>query len=525
MIIHAYTLSIILMLLLPIALAIALRRRLAAPWWLFCLGMATFVSSQLLHFPLNDWLADMGILVRSPELQGAALLQSAAVLGFTAGFSETLARVVGFWLLNKLDHGRRWEEGVMVGLGHGGIEAMIFGAVLTAATLSSLWSLRGADLSTLDLTAEQVAAVSQQLTLFTASPLNAFAALFERAIAMGVHVTASLLVWRAFQRRNVLYVLLALAFHAAFDASAVYLVTRLGMQNVWLIEGVFLLIALPAIAWSWRIGKQRRTEVSAQADPLSTGWRLFMVALRKELLQQWRTRRVLVVGAVFALFGLISPLLAYFTPQLLSSLEGAELFAELIPTPTAADAVGQYIKNFTQFGFLIAVLMGMGAVAGEKEKGTTAMILSKPLPRWAFVLSKFVAQAAVYLLGLVLATAGAYIYTTVLFDGLNLGPFVAGNGLLLLWLLAFAAVTLLGSTLGDSTGTAAALALGGAIFLLLAGSIPQLAAFAPGALVSWASTLGLAAAPTGNAGAIVSNAVLIIICLLLAIAVFEVQEL
>jgi ABC-2 type transport system permease protein len=231
------------------------------------------------------------------------------------------------------------------------------------------------------------------------------------------------------------------------------------------------------------------------------------------------------VGAVFAMFGLMSPLIAYFTPQLLSTIEGAEMFADLVPTPTRADALGQYIKNITQFGFIIAVLLGMGAVAGEKERGTTAMVLSKPLPRWAFVLSKFVAQGALYTLGFALAAVGAYAYTAYLFEGLLLGPFLLGNVLLLLWLLTFAAVTLLGSTLADSTGTGAALALGGAILLLLAGSVPQLSPFAPSALVGWASQLGLANAAGGNAGSVAANVVIVVVCLVGAVAVFEVEEL
>lgn len=540
MIAAAYTVSVILMIGLPLALAVALRRRWAAPWWLFCLGMATFVGSQLYHFPLNNWLGDMGVLPQGVGPEGAAVVRTALILGLSAGVSETVARAAGYWILFRRRRNWQWEDGMMLGLGHGGIEAMVVGGVLTAATVSSLWSLRGTDLTTLGLTAEQLAAVSQQLTLFTTSPLNAFAGLAERAIALGVHVTASLLVWQAFRQRKPLFAVLAALFHAFFDATAVYLVLRLGTEQIWLIEGIFLLIALPAVVWSWRVGCERRSALAseamvlaneapaAQAPAAQAG--LFVVALRKELLQQWRTRRVLVVGAVFALFGLISPLLAFFTPQLLANIEGAEQFANLVPTPTTVDALGQYIKNITQFGFIIAVLLGMGAVAGEKEKGTTAMVLSKPLPRWAFVLSKFVAQAAVYLLGFVLAVVGAYAYTAYLFEDLVLGPFLLGNLLLWLWLLTFAAVTLLGSTLANSTGAGAALALGGAIVLLVAGGIPQLSAFAPSALVGWASQLGLpevaaSQAAGGNAGSVVANVVIIILCVVGSVAAFEVQEL
>ena len=524
MIVTAYAVSVILMIALPLGLAIALRRRLAAPWWLFCLGMATFVGSQVYHLPLNNWLGNAGILPQGAAPEGASLVSTALILGLSAGASETLARVVGYWILYRRRRNWQWEDGVMVGLGHGGIEAMTFGAVLTAASVSSLWALRGTDLSTLGMSPEQLAAVSQQLALFTTSPLNAFAGLVERGIAIGVHVTISLLVWQAFRQRKPFYVLLGVAFHAFFDATAVYLVYRLGLERVWVIEGIFMLIALPAVVWSWRLGAERR-KAGLAGRAFGDEAQLLLTALRKELLQQWRTRRVLVVGAVFAMFGLMSPLIAYFTPQLLSTIEGAEMFAELVPTPTRADALGQYIKNITQFGFIIAVLLGMGAVAGEKERGTTAMVLSKPLPRWAFVLSKFVAQGALYALGFALAAIGAYAYTAYLFESLLLGPFLLGNVLLLLWLLTFAAVTLLGSTLADSTGAGAALALGGAILLLLAGSVPQLSPFAPSALVGWASQLGLPDAAGGNAGAAAANVVLVVVCLVGAVAVFEVEEL
>jgi ABC-2 type transport system permease protein len=496
--------------------------------------MATFVGSQLYHLPLNNWLGEIGVLPQGVRPEGAAAVRTALILGLSAGISETVARVAGYALLFRRRRGWQWEDGLMVGLGHGGIEAMVLGGVLTAATVSSLWSLQGIDLTTLGFTAEQLAAVSQQLALFTTSPLNAFAGLVERAIALGVHVTASLMVWQAFRQRKPLLAVLAALFHALFDATAVFLVLRLGAERMWLIEGIFLLIALPAVTWSWRLGSERRSALASETavypnEALFPQVGLFMVALRKELLHQWRTRRVLVVGAVFALFGLLSPVLAYLAPQLLSSIEGAEQFADLVPTPTTADALGQYIRNITQFGFIIAVLLGMGAVAGEKEKGTTAMVLSKPLPRWAFVLSKFVAQAVVYLLGFVLAAVGAYMYTAYLFESLLPGPFLLGNLLLFLWLLTFAAVTLLGSTLANSTGAGAALGLGGAIALLLAGSFPQLGAFAPSALVGWASQLGLpevaSQAAGGNAGPVVANVVIVIVCLVGSVAAFEVQEL
>ena len=46
----------------------------------------------------------------------------------------------------------------------------------------------------------------------------------------------------------------------------------------------------------------------------------FLIVLRKELTEQWRTRRLLIVAAVLIVFGLGSPLLAKVTPEILRSV-------------------------------------------------------------------------------------------------------------------------------------------------------------------------------------------------------------
>jgi ABC-2 type transport system permease protein len=268
---------------------------------------------------------------------------------------------------------------------------------------------------------------------------------------------------------------------------------------------------------------------------------VFMVSLNKELRQLWRTRRMLVMAAVFLVFGMGSPLMAKLTPQMLNAIPGAEQFAELIPIPTAGDAMTQYIKNLSQFGFLLAVLLGMGAVVGEKERGIAPMILSKPMPRWAFIAGKFAAQFLMYLGCLILAGLGAYYYTIILFGALEFGDFALLNGLLLLWLLTFASLSLLGSTLGKSTAASAGIGLLLCVALMLAGSLPLYGALLPGGLLGWATQLGMTAAgvapvaaqeaipaalQTGaNGGAAASALVIIVLALILAIGIFEQQEL
>ncbi len=523
MITTAYTLSVTLMILAPIVAAALLRRRVQAPWFLFLIGAATFIGSQVVHLPLNDWLADIGLLPGNNTLEasGISLLQTCIILGLTAGLCEELARAAGYALLRRF---RRFEHGLMLGLGHGGIEAMVFGGVLTAATLSSLLPLRDMDLASLGLPAAQLAALTQQLVALD-NPWYAAPPLIERLLAITLHVILSMLVWRAFDRRRWGYVALAIVYHAFANAFLLYMAQQ--WESIWAIYGLLVLILLPGLLWLWRVKRETAIE-RPSLTPWRVEWTAFIAATRKEFSQLWRVKHVLVVGAVFVLFGMMSPLLAYFTPQILGSIEGAEMFADLIPTPSVADAVGQYIKNLTQFGFLMVILLGMGAIAGEKEKGTAALILSKPLPRWAFVLSKFTAQTALYIAGFLVGMLGAYYYTLFLFGPVDLGAFAFSNLLLLAWLLPFVAITLLGSALTRTLPAAGGVGLAGSVALLLTGYLPKIGPLFPGSLLGWATQVGMGVSDipiAPQAGALAASGVITLVCVLGALAAFERQEL
>jgi len=332
------------------------------------------------------------------------------------------------------------------------------------------------------------------------------------------------MVLYAFQQNKRIWVLWAILYHAIVDAIAVVLVINEIPNSI--LELSFLACLIPGLIWSIKVfGKQ----LKANAQPrLSIEWKLFSEAIRKELIQLWRTKMVLVIVGVFALFGMASPLLAYFMPQIFGSIEGAEMFKDLIPDPTIADAMTQYLKNISQFGFLIAILIGMGSVASEKEKGITEMILHKPLPRWAFILSKFTAQSLVYLLAFIVAEILAYVYIIVLFEPISFGLFTVINGLLVLWLLCFAAITILGSTVSRSIGTAAGISLAGSVALLLTAQIPQYGAISPQSLMGWAGLLGSNlqfSLETSNFTALGAGVVLIIMLLVWSVGLFEQQEL
>lgn len=250
----------------------------------------------------------------------------------------------------------------------------------------------------------------------------------------------------------------------------------------------------------------------------------FRELLRKELLEQWRTTRLPVVATVFLLVGLSSPLLARFTPEILKAVAGDQ-FQIVLPPPTVADAWDQLAKNLGQFGALIAVLLAMGSVATEKERGTAALILTKPASRGAFLVAKLVAIAVTLGISTAIAAAGAWFYTLVLFEPLPIAGFAAATILHWLALVAFAAITFLGSTLTRSALAAAGLGISAFIILGILGIVPAIGRYLPTGLGAPARGLALGQAGVDAIGPTVATVGLIAGLVVVAWVAFRRQEL
>lgn len=247
------------------------------------------------------------------------------------------------------------------------------------------------------------------------------------------------------------------------------------------------------------------------------------IAFRKEWLELIRSYRLMIVVIVLLFFGLTSPVLAKFTPELMTLIPTGGITIQM-PTPTVMDAIGQYIKNMAQFGFLLAVLLTMGAIAQEKDKGTAAMILVKPLSRGAFIVAKFLGLAAMFAIALVIAGTAAYYYTLLLFEAMDILHWLAMNVLLFVYILVYVAITMLCSTLTKSSVAAGGIALVILIFSGLIGSIPGIGKYMPGELISWGTRL-MVGDTTSSWIAFGISVGLIVIPLMAAWLIFRRQEL
>jgi ABC-2 type transport system permease protein len=249
------------------------------------------------------------------------------------------------------------------------------------------------------------------------------------------------------------------------------------------------------------------------------------VLVRRELLEQRRTSRLLVVLAVFAVIGIISPLTAFYLNEIIAAVGGGQIDITF-PPPTAADAVAQLIKNAGQFGGFIAVLLTMGAVVTEKERGTAAMILTKPATRSAFLVAKVAAIGLLLAISVAVAFGLAAGYTAVLFEALPLTGVVASAAVLWLSLAVFAALTFLASTVAPSAIVAGGVGLAALLATGIVGALPGLGPWMPTGLWGAAQALALGQPPAADVvGPVLLNAGICVAAVALAVVAFRRQEL
>ncbi len=252
----------------------------------------------------------------------------------------------------------------------------------------------------------------------------------------------------------------------------------------------------------------------------------FRILFGKEMLEQVRTLRLVVVVAVLALFGATSPLLAKLLPDIVK-LAGAQAGGLTItmPPPTMADAIAQLVKNVGQFGALIAILVSMGSVATEKDRGTAGFVLTKPIGRGSFIVAKATSIAVLLGVGLAAGYALAWFYTALLFEAPPVAGFVASGIALWISLLVVAAVTFLFSVLAGSSMVAGG---AGFVVLIVAGilaAIPGVGPYTPTGLWVPATNLALGADAGNVVGPLIVNALISVGCVSLAAVAFRRQEL
>jgi uncharacterized membrane protein YhfC len=239
-----HALNGLLMVAIPVALGVFLARRFHLGWRIWLIGGATFILSQVGHIPFNQFLTGLfqNHILPAPPAAWKPFFNP-VVLGLSAGLWEELSRaaIYRWWAKDA----RSWRKGVLLGAGHGGVEAILLGLLVLYAFFQ-MTAIRNLDLSQV-VPAAQLQLAQQQVSAYwtAAWPLTLLGAV-ERIFTIPCQIALSVLVLQAFTRRQPAWIALAVLWHALLDASTVYFAARWSGApwGTYAVEGLVGLFAL-----------------------------------------------------------------------------------------------------------------------------------------------------------------------------------------------------------------------------------------------------------------------------------------
>ena len=231
---------------LPFIVASVFKKKGLSQWGVFFIGMLGFFILQIvIRIPLLQFISGM------PWYQSMAknTVLIALFLGITAALFETFGRFMVFkWMLKKR---QSYGDGLMAGLGHGAIEAILITGITYINNLvySFIINLNLKDmlLNSVPSASSAHASIEAAINGLTTNPSYLFLyAGWERAMVIVIHIALSMLVLEGIRRKQTMkYCLFAVLFHGLLDTIGVILaINEINMIFIELLTFVFMLASL-----------------------------------------------------------------------------------------------------------------------------------------------------------------------------------------------------------------------------------------------------------------------------------------
>ena len=198
----------------------------------------------------------------------------------------------------------------------------------------------------------------------------------------------------------------------------------------------------------------------------------FYTLFKKELIEQLRSKKIFVMAILFLFVAIASPVIAKAMPAIFKGLNLQQQGINIsIPDPTYRDAIDQFVKNLTQIAILAVVFIFAGSISEEKNKKTLEILLTKPVSRPVFIMSKilsgFLSLSIIYWIGAVIFI----FYTKSVLGGFVIANFLELALLLWIYTLLITVIVIFASAVAASTISAVAIGFAG---MIIFGSITSM---------------------------------------------------
>lgn len=240
--------SLILSFGLPLVLLILANRKLKANVTSFVIGCAVFIVFAL----FLESLLHSFVLNATGTLLTDNLILYGLYGGLAAALFEESGRLIAmkFFMKDSLNK----QNSVMYGIGHGGIEAILLvGLTYISNLLSAVMINSGALQTSMELLEEEMQQTSfQQIKVLWEMPSWQFyMAGVERTLAIILHISLSVLVYKAIAGGSRKFWFLAFGIHFAVDFLTV-IIAGLGAP-IWVTELVLLVLVAFTASYAYKV--------------------------------------------------------------------------------------------------------------------------------------------------------------------------------------------------------------------------------------------------------------------------------
>jgi|HigsolmetaAR204D_1030405.scaffolds.fasta_scaffold00015_5 ABC-2 type transport system permease protein len=254
----------------------------------------------------------------------------------------------------------------------------------------------------------------------------------------------------------------------------------------------------------------------------------WLVLFQKEMVECARNYKWIWIPLVFAVLGVIQPVMMYFLPDILE-MSGSLPEGTIIqfPEPTAGQVMADTLGDFLTLGLLVLVLAFMGTIAAERAGGVAGMVLVKRVSFTSYVTAKWAAAALMTVAASVTGMLSAWYYTGQLIGPVPGAALAAGTFLMIVGLLLPVTLTVALSAALRSTGTIAFVTLLlTAVFSVVTSQFGSKMTWSPGKLGDYAAAAFTQGGwPDGIWPAVACSFICIAALLIAAVVIFRRKEL